>query len=161
MDYLFANRLVLRRGGGVDVARVLEPSVNVVGVAEFADRIDAVGDRATGTNSRFLAVKRDQAVKLVPPTAGEAAVAPARPAAADVLLEHDHLQVGLGLGQVVSGPQAGEAAADDDNVCVDVACQGRAGSRRPLGRQCLAQPPAALGARRQGLAEVQRVELCD
>src|SRR5437773_7601249 len=133
-----------------------EPGVDTVGAAEIADRVDAVGDRPTCAHRVGLAVQGDRAIGVIPPAAGEATVAPAWPAAADVLLQHDHFQVRFGLGQVVRGPQASEPAADYDDVRFDIASQRRAGKAVLLGRQRLAKPPAALGARRQRFAgEVQ------
>src|SRR5258708_1935614 len=91
-----------------------------------------------------------------PPPAADPAVAPARAAAADVLLEYDDPQVGLGLRQEVGGPEAREASANDDHVGGDIACQGR-----PIGGGLVGQgfpePPAALGARGESVAcEIQR-----
>ena len=112
---------------------------------------EMLGDRAAGPHRRLRAVERDQAVELVPPTAGETAVAPARSAAADVLLQDDDAEIGVGLGQEVSGPQPGESAADDHDVGVDIFGQRRAIGAVLLGQR-LTQPPAALGARREGVS---------
>jgi hypothetical protein len=101
---LFTHRLVLWRGGCVQVTGVLVPRVDPVGLAEIAYGVNALGDRAAGADCRFTPVQRDEAVELIPPPAREAAVATAWPTAADVLLQQDHLQVGFGLHEVVRGP---------------------------------------------------------
>jgi len=88
-------------------------------------------------------------VQLVPPPAREAAVAPAGAAATDVLLEHDDSEAGVALGQEIGRPQAGEAAADDDDVSLDVLAQGRAGHRL-FQAKGFPEPPAPLGSRSQG-----------
>ena len=87
-------------------------------------------------------------MELVPPAAGETAVAPAGAAAADVLLQDHDAQVGVALGEEERGPQAGETAADDHDVGVDVTRQGRAGPAGIVG-EGLAEPPAALGTWRE------------
>ena len=60
-----------------------------------------------------------------------AAVAPARAVAAEPRLEQDDAQGGVGLLEVVRRPEAGEAAADDADVGVPVAGQGRPRRREP------------------------------
>src|SRR2546430_2942806 len=84
-----------------------------------------------------------------PPAAGEAAVASAGPPAANVLLEHDHGEVRVALGQEVGGPQPGEAAPDDDDIRPGVPVERRAGLLGLLGLlpERVPQPPAALRPR--------------
>lgn len=50
------------------------------------------------------------------PGAVPAAGAPARPGAGDVLLDHEDVEGGVRLEEVVRGPQAGEPRAHDDDV---------------------------------------------
>ena len=67
-----------------------------------------------------------------------AAVATGRAEPGEALLEHDDPQVGLGALEVVRGPQAGVAGADDRDVDVEVAVEaGRSGGprRRHHGRR--------------------------
>ena len=59
----------------------------------------------------------------------EAAVAAARPEPDGLLLEDDHPQGRVGVGQRDGGPEPGEAGPDDRDVRVEVAPQRR--SRRP------------------------------
>ena len=93
-----------------------------------------------------VAVALDERRQLVPPVRDEPAVAPGRPAAADVRLEQDDPRAGLQLGQPERRPQAGVAAADDDDVGRGRATQRRRGRGqvRRRGRfrgERLAQPP--------------------
>ena len=88
-------------------------------------------------------------MELVPPPARESPVAPARTAAADVLLEDGDAEVGVALVQEIRGPQTCESAAHDDDVCLDVLVERWALGPRVL-RKRVAQPPAPLVARREG-----------
>src|SRR4029077_6216239 len=99
----------------------------------------------------FRSVQSHESVELVPPSARKAAVATARAAAADVLLQDRYPQRGIGLGQEVGGPQPGETPADDDDIDVDVLGERRA-IRSRLRGQSLTQPPASLGSGRQRVA---------
>lgn len=56
-----------------------------------------------------------------------AAVAPAGAEAGDFRFQHHHLQFGGLALEVVGGPQAGVAGADDGDVGLQAAAQGRAG----------------------------------
>ena len=62
------------------------------------------------------AAELDERAQLGPPREREAAVAPARAAAADVLLEHDDIARGLALLDADGRPEAGVAAAHDGDV---------------------------------------------
>src|SRR2546423_3699926 len=146
--YLFAHELVARSGGGEDVAGATEPRIDAVLGAELLDAADASGDLTRGSHRALVAVQLDQAVELVPPPAREAAVAAARAAAADVLLEHRDAEVGIPFREPVGGPEPGEAAADDDDIGHGVARQRRA-RLRMLARERLTQPPTALSPQRQ------------
>jgi hypothetical protein len=71
----------------------------------------------------------------------EAAVAPARAAAALALLEHDDVELRLALFQGKCRPEAGVAAADDRDVRVDVTVELRRGLAAEAGGQRLLEPP--------------------
>jgi hypothetical protein len=87
-------------------------------------------------------------VELVPPPARETPVATAGPSAADLLLEHHDAQPRVALMQEISRPEAAESPADDHDVGLDVPGEGRA--RHPwILRERVAEPPAALPARRE------------
>src|SRR5258706_4286548 len=116
MHHLFANELVARAGGGEDVTGAAEPRVDAVPRAELLDAADAFGDLARGLHGGVGAVQLDQAVELVPPSAGEAAVAAARTSAADVLLQHRDPEGRVTLSKPVGGPESSESATDDDDV---------------------------------------------
>ena len=141
--HVLAQLLVRTRGDRVHVATASEPRVDVVPLAEFAERRDARRDGAACLHRLISPVQGDQAVKLVPPATRESSVPAARAAAADVLLQHDHAQIGIALGEEIGGPEPAETAADDDNVCLRIGGQRRA---RPgvFMVERLAQPPAPL-----------------
>src|SRR5256885_1111039 len=71
---------------------------------------------------------------------GPAAVAPRRPKARHLGLEHHHAQIRLKPLEVIGAPQSGEAGADDGGVAVEVAGQPSARGQR-LGH--LVEPEAA------------------
>jgi hypothetical protein len=73
----------------------------------------------------------------------EAAVAPARPAAALVGLEHDHVEARLPLLQRERGPETRVATADDRDVGVGVTRERRRGLAAETGGQRLLEPPDA------------------
>src|ERR1700730_4845727 len=136
------------RGDCVHVSRPLEPGIDPVFFTELTDPADARGDRAARPHRCLGPIQLNQAVQLIPPAAGKTTVAPARPAAADVLLEDHNAELGVGLAQEVSGPESGESAADDRYVCVDVLQQWR-GRRAAFKSQRLPQPPTPLGTGRE------------
>src|SRR5262249_58045713 len=78
-------------------------------------------------------------VRVAPGRGAHPAVAAARPGAADVLLEHDHVERRVLLSQCERRPEAGEAPADDHHVGVRVARK----RRRRLDRPGLLEPPDA------------------
>src|SRR5260221_10376683 len=145
MHHLFADELVAPAGGGEDVTGATVPRIDAVPHAELLDAADAVGDLSRGPHGALGAVQLDQAVELVPPSAGEAPVAAARTSAADVLLQHRDAEVRVPLGKPVGGPESSESADDDDDVGGPVPRKRRT-STGVFGCQCFAQPPPALPA---------------
>ncbi len=126
-----------------------------MGFAELPDGHDAFGNRPAGAHCRFRSIQSDEPAELVPPSARKPTVATARTAAADVLIQDRDPEVGIGLGEEVGGPQAGEPSADDDDIGVGVLGERRAGNARLRG-QCVSQPPAQLRSGRERMAgEVQ------
>ena len=148
-DHLVACTLICFNSDRVHVAAAPVPGVDAVALAELSDRIDAGCDRPACFDRAFHAVKRHEAMELVPPPARESPVASARTAAADVLLEDGDAEVGVALVQEIRGPQTCESAAHDDDVCLDVLVERWALGPRVL-RKRVAQPPAPLVARREG-----------
>jgi len=71
----------------------------------------------------------------------EAAVAPARPPAALLGLEHDHLERRIALPQGERGPEPGESAADDRDVGLDVTLERWRGVAAEACGAGLLQPP--------------------
>ena len=126
-------------GGGPQPAVAAILRVDPVVGAEAPDGAHRVG-RRLGEAHRFLAAADLlQGLELRPPAQHEAAVAPARAGAADVLLDQHHVRGGLQLLEPQRGPEAGEAAADDADIGCRVAFQRR---RRGAVVECLAEPVA-------------------
>src|SRR3989475_11786332 len=96
-DHLVACTLICFDSDRVHVAAAPVPGIDAVALAELSDRIDAGCDRPACFHCAFYAVKRHEAMELVPPAARESPVAPARTAAADVLLEDGDAEVGVTL----------------------------------------------------------------
>ena len=69
-----------------------------------------------------------QVRQVLPPPVHEPAVAPARSAAADVLLEQHDARAGHPLAEEVGGPHPRVAAADDRDLGVDLTASGGAGA---------------------------------
>src|SRR6185312_13144368 len=90
--------------------------VDPVRLAERADLLHGLVARPGEPDALLLAEHLDQRLELRPPREHEPAVAAAGAAAADVRLDDDDVEVGLALLQVEGRPQAGVAAADDDDV---------------------------------------------
>ena len=135
-----------RRGGEPEVAAARVPGVDTVALAPGADFRHAVEGRLEQLDGSFLAEPRDELLQS-PEASAEAAVAPARPTAADVALDHDDVEARLELEQAMRGPQPGVAAADDQDVRSDVPPQRRARLAQVRGER-LEQPPRAAGVGR-------------
>ena len=130
-----------RRG---ELAVGAEPGVESLRLAERPDRLDAVLAGSAEPECGIVAEPLAQGREVSPERVDEPAVAPARPAAADVLLEQHHIDVRIEFLQEPGGPHAGEAAAEDHDVGARVAVEPRAliaGERRE--REGLTEPPAA------------------
>ena len=131
-------------GGDGEVAGHPEPGVDALGLAPRAD----LAGRTPHVHQQFervrFAVGVDQVDDVSPPAVAEAAVAPARPAAADVLFEQHDVEPRIAFPQEPSGPHAGVAAPEDHDVGGRVGGQRRSlGSGELLAGERLAQPPAA------------------
>jgi hypothetical protein len=121
-----------------------EPRVDALALAPGGDRVDRVLGRAGDGQRAVLAEARDQRRQVEPQVLDEPAVAAARPVAAHVGLQDDDPRVGRRPQHVPRRPQPAVAAADHDDVGVQVACERRGGDGRAeqvlLG---LVDPPAA------------------
>ena len=102
-------------------------------LAEAADLIDRVGRRMREPERLDTAASELERREVVPEAEGEAAVATARAAAADVGLDEDDLGRRSVLLDPQRRPQPGEAAADDADLSAVVAAErpGLARARRP------------------------------
>ena len=89
------------------------------------------------------AAQLHERAELGPPGDREAAVAAARAAAADVLLEHDDIARRLPLLDADRRPEAGVAAAHDRDVGARGALERRGGGL--VGRERLVEPERAVG----------------
>ena len=120
-----------REGVDAQVAGRHEPGVDAV--ASHHAPIPST----TSSASRAISIaasrpyRSHQVAEALPPAVDEAAVAPARPAAADVLLEHDDPRVRRPLEDELGGPHAGVAAADDHDVGIGVRRQRGGRGDRP------------------------------
>ena len=93
-------------------------------------------------SAAVAAAQLDERAELGPPRDREAAVAAARAAAADVLLEHDDIARGLALLDADRGPEPGVAAAHDRDVGARGALERRGGGL--AGRERLVEPERAM-----------------
>ncbi len=153
-----AERPVVVRGGGGDDqhAGLAVSGVDAVLLAPRPDRSHRLRHGARRGQRRLGAVQLFQRVELIPPGIHEAAVAPGRAAAADVLLEQDDLPLRRALLQVERCPQPRVAAAHDGDIAGAVPQRARQGRRIAFGRQRLAQPWAAHARDRVGGRGPQR-----
>src|SRR5581483_9878279 len=144
--------LLLRRGGGhLQLAGGREPRVDPVTLAERADGLDAATGGEAELHRVGVAEPPCHLADPAPPTVHEPAVSPARPPAAHVLLEQDHVDPGVALLQEVGAPHARVPAAQDHHVCREVGRKRRAGRAGELGlRERLLHPPAPGNARWNG-----------
>ena len=104
--------------------------------------VDHGGEGGRVGHPALLAERRAQARELRPRRREEAAVGAAAAGADDVGLDEHDAEARVALAQLVGGPEAGEAAADDADVGGRLAGQRRA-RRAGVGAQRLLQPPAA------------------
>ena len=113
-------------------------------VARSGKRPHSRHDRLTRpaqTHGFLVAEQRQERRERCPVPVQEAAVASARPVAADLGLEERHPQAGGALAQRERGPEARVPAADDRDVRRRVPRERRPRFRIPLGGERLLQPP--------------------
>jgi hypothetical protein len=97
--------------------------VDVVLAAEVSDRVDRLRRGERQAHRLLAAADLLQRPELGPPAEHEAAVATARPAAANVRLHEDDVERRVVLLEADRGPEAGVAAADDADVGALLALQ--------------------------------------
>ena len=135
-------QLRLRRG------RPEVPAAVVVRVDAVLARRSCRSRRRPSSAARAIAsapsraAQLDERGELGPPGEHEAAVAPARAAAADVLLEHDDVAGRLALLDADRRPEAGVAAAHDRDVGAGGALERRGGGL--VRRERLVEPERAM-----------------
>ena len=134
----------------VSVRRV--PGVDAVIPAPGADALDHLVGRLRELQAGLWPETFHKIRQLLPPAVQEAAVATARPAAADIGLQDGDLHAGSHLGQEPGSPHSRVAAADDRHVHGQVAGHRRGRERDRLGSERLAEPPRAAhtGDRQRG-----------
>jgi hypothetical protein len=109
-----------------DRPAVGEPALDVLGARDTAHLHHGVAHRRAERQGGVPAVAACQRLgRLGEPRRAPPAVAPGRAETGDLLLDDQHVERGVGLVQVVGGPQTGEPGADDDDVGGGVAVQGR------------------------------------
>ena len=119
---------LLHRGGrDPDVAGPREPRVDLVLVAPPPDGCDALVGCACDPQAEVRAVEADELLELVPEAVHEPAVAAARSATADVLLQEHDVQAGIAFLQEPGAPHPRVAAAEDHDVGGRVAHERRGG----------------------------------
>ncbi len=135
LDGAHAHLVVRRRRGDAQVARLVEPGVDALGLAPRANLRDR---RARGVEQRpgaLVAEALAQGGPRQPHRLAEAAVAPARPVTADPALEQGH--AGPSLEQLPGRPHAGVAPSNHRHIGRHGAFE-RGARNRPSG---LFQPP--------------------
>jgi len=135
-----------RRDAEIPGSRV--PGVHAVGFAPRADVADRPVRRTADRQRRVLPMELYERRQLVPQTVHEPAVATARAAAADVLLQQDDVDARIAVLQEVGRPHAGVAAAEDHDVGGRVRRERRTRLARIV-RQRLFHPPSARRSRRR------------
>ena len=144
-DHVVGPRAQLRVGGRERQLTVgSEPCVDAPVVAERADRADALLAHLAEPPSLMVAVALGEVGQLAPERVHEAAVAPARPAAADVLLQQHDLCTWRELPQEPRGPHPRVAPAHDHHVGFRLPLQRGSGRSLEDGiGERFAQPPGA------------------
>ena len=133
--------VVLGGRGGEDVARLVEPGVDLLLATPGADRVDALGRRLGDRASALVAEAPAECRQPDPQRLAEATVASARPVPADVGLDHRDPGSRLRRQHVPGRPQTRVTAADHHHVGLVVADQRWA----LLDRSGLLEPPAGGG----------------
>ena len=124
------------------MAAAVEVRVDAVLLAERADLVDGLLAGVRERERPLGAAELDERAELGPPGDREAAVAAARAAAADVLLEHDDVARRLALLDADRRPEPGVAAAHDRDVGARGALERRCGGL--VGREGLVEPERAM-----------------
>src|SRR5207249_1316973 len=120
------ERLLLRRRRrDLEQAAFAQPDIDASSGGKGAYGGNDLARGAAQAQRSVVSEQLAQARERRPVAVEEAAVPPARPAAADALLEHRDAQGRVALEQGESGPEPGVAAADDRDVDVDVASERR------------------------------------
>jgi hypothetical protein len=113
--------------------------VDPFALAERAELVDRLDRGADEPEALFLPHALDQGLDLRPPGERKAAIAPRRPAAADIRLDEDDGRARLQLRDPERGPEAGVAAADDAHVRTNPLDELR-GDDAVLGRERFLKP---------------------
>src|SRR4029079_11763262 len=133
--------------GGAEVPVRTEPGIEFLLLAEPPDPGHALLTRAAERERLRAPESSAQLAERAPPAVDESAVAPARAAATDVLLEEDDVQVRRRLLQEPRRPHPGVAATQDHDVGGGVAVERRGRLACVQGKRVV-QPPAATGVHR-------------
>ena len=132
-------------GGGHHVLAVgAVPGVDPVVLAEASDPSHAVLARLAERDRGSVAESSREVLDVAPERVHEAAVAAARAAAGDVLLEDHDVDPGVELLEVEGGPHARVTPAEDHDVGGRVTAERRRGFAGIVGER-VAQPPASAG----------------
>ncbi len=134
-----------------------EPGVGAAFLEEAADPVHGVLAGLAQAEGGGVAEAGDQLVQVAPERVHEAAVAAARPAPADVLLDEHDVGAGIELLQEPRRPHPRVPAAEDHDVRLRVGrrARGRARPRTPAGRA--RRGATSYGRRRAGSAELEEV----
>src|SRR5512147_1740527 len=127
-------------GGTPDPAIAPELGVDAMLLAEGLDIAGGIAEGVAEANGVRRAAEGLQRLELRPLCQHHAGVPAARPAAADIGLDDGDVQIRLAALQVQRRPQSGKAAADDADIRLLIALQGRAILLARLDR--FAQPDA-------------------
>ena len=115
-------------GPGVQDALVPGVDAGVVARDPSVQLVDHVREGGGVGHTALFPERRAQAREAGPRGREEAAVGAAAPGADDVRLDEDDVEIRVALVQLIGGPQAGEAAADDADVGGHLAGRRRARS---------------------------------
>ena len=141
------GRAASRRPGRRGCLRGRKSISGVVALAPATELGDLVAERGGPAQAGIVAEAPAELAGGHPRRREEAAVGAAAAGAADGGLEQHDAQRRLALGELVGRPEAGETAADDADVGLDLAGERRA-RHAGIGGQRLVQPVAARADRR-------------
>ena len=162
LDDLVAGATELQLGAGEhDRAALDEVTVDALGGGRPADLVDRSDHRPVHRDRRSPTVPPgERADRLGEQRRAPAAVAAGRAESGDLFLQHRDPQRRIGRGEVIRGPQSGEAGADDRHVDVDVAGERRARRQVVVDRGHPVRQRAVVGQRHVTLASVPRFWRC-